>query len=392
MATLLRLQDASTFELLRAIQAAIVEHQSHPMSTTKAGEFITNVEKSVNTLLQSEQVPLPLLQNHQIRDLQEQLQEAQQNVTIAEGVATELRCQLTQARSIQATLAATAALPADSPSLYSSARMPDPDRYDGNRESLRNFLLQIRLKVATLSDDQSKLRYTISLLKGPALDQVAAFVRNDRIDLANFESLVQILETAFGDPDRKATAETKLLSLRQANRDFSTYFAEFQRYASEVEWNNAAKLARLRNGLSQELLTDLITITEPEDFTEFAALCQRLDNKRRALSVSRKTLPPPKPITTTRSTGSIGPNSSTPAPTTSTATGTHSGPMDLSAGRRRLSPEERGRRLAEGRCLYCGGLGHMAKDCTVAKRPLRAAAVSSSAPADVPTLPSQSEN
>jgi len=47
--------------------------------------------------------------------------------------------------------------------------------------------------------------------------------------------------------------------------------------------------------------------------------------------------------------------------------------MDLSAGRRRLSPEERALRMREGRCMYCGGLGHMAAACPVAKRPLRAA-------------------
>jgi hypothetical protein len=49
--------------------------------------------------------------------------------------------------------------------------------------------------------------------------------------------------------------------------------------------------------------------------------------------------------------------------------------MDLSANRRRITPEERARRMAEGRCLYCGGLGHMARDCPTkpqVPRPLRA--------------------
>jgi len=39
--------------------------------------------------------------------------------------------------------------------------------------------------------------------------------------------------------------------------------------------------------------------------------------------------------------------------------------MDLSAGRRRNSNEERAMRFADGRCLYCGGFNHRAVDCAV---------------------------
>ena len=37
--------------------------------------------------------------------------------------------------------------------------------------------------------------------------------------------------------------------------------------------------------------------------------------------------------------------------------------MDLSANRRKLTPEERNRRITEGLCLYCGGAGHIAGVC-----------------------------
>ena len=50
-------------------------------------------------------------------------------------------------------------------------------------------------------------------------------------------------------------------------------------------------------------------------------------------------------------------------PTPSTATGTHPGPMDLSAARKTLSPEERGRHISGGLCFYCGGSGHLARTC-----------------------------
>jgi len=37
--------------------------------------------------------------------------------------------------------------------------------------------------------------------------------------------------------------------------------------------------------------------------------------------------------------------------------------MDPSAGRRRISAEERAKRFADGRCLYCGGFNHRAAEC-----------------------------
>jgi hypothetical protein len=42
--------------------------------------------------------------------------------------------------------------------------------------------------------------------------------------------------------------------------------------------------------------------------------------------------------------------------------------MYLSAGRRRIPDEERAKRSADGRCLYCGGFNHRAVDCAVRKK------------------------
>ena len=113
-------------------------------------------------------------------------------------------------------------------------KIPDPKKYKGDRDKLRPFLTQLRLKVALYPDDQSRLRYAVSLLEDRALDQIMPYIEDDRIDLDNLAELIGILETAFGDPERVATAERKLRSLWQANRDFSTYYAEFTRYAADT--------------------------------------------------------------------------------------------------------------------------------------------------------------
>ena len=58
---------------------------------------------------------------------------------------------------------------------------------------------------------------------------------------------------------------------------------------------------------------------------------------------------------------------------TTTAIGTHPGPMDHFTARKTVSPKERGRRITEGLCFYCAGTGHQARSCPnrPGQRPIR---------------------
>ena len=84
-------------------------------------------------------------------------------------------------------------------------RIPDPEKYKGDREKLRPFITQLRLKAALYSDQQSQLHYTVSLLEDRTLDQVTLYITNDCINLDNLASFISILEIAFGDLDKVAT-------------------------------------------------------------------------------------------------------------------------------------------------------------------------------------------
>jgi hypothetical protein len=42
--------------------------------------------------------------------------------------------------------------------------------------------------------------------------------------------------------------------------------------------------------------------------------------------------------------------------------------MDLSTGKRRMAVEERAKRFANVRCLYCGGFNHRAAECAARKK------------------------
>ena len=204
------------------------------------------------------------------------------------------------------------------------------------------------------------------------MDQVQQYVKADRVDLKDVEALIDILEEAFGNPNRVAEAEAKLCNLQQGNREFTFYYAEFQCYASEVKWDETAKLSALRRGLTYHLQNNLVTVyKEPETIAAFVALCNKLNTKRHALQDNSHLHDPcPQAL---EHTPQATPGSATESATTSS--GTAPGPMDLSANCRRLLPEESACRLAEGRCYHCGGMGHMARACPLGQqqKPMRAA-------------------
>lgn len=303
-----------------------------------------------------------------------------------EAAVTQLRTELTQARTIAEALARNPPAAVQNPR---TDKIPDPERFDGTRTKLRPFVTQLRLKAATYTDDQAKLRLAISCLTGEALDQVQPYILDDRINLNTLADLLTILDTAFGNPNRVAEAEAKLATIQQGTRDFSSYYAEFQRYAAEVNWDEPSRMAALKRGLAYRLKNDLVTVLNvPTNFAAFATLCNQFDMRRRALQgepSTRPIAPKPTPRTTTTPAGTTT-TTVTTTPTPSTQSGTHAGPMDLSANRRRLSPEERARRLAEGRCYRCGGLGHMARDCPLGQPRTMRAAETITTPAPAPVL------
>ena len=136
---------------------------------------------------------------------------------------------------------------------------------------------------------------------------------------------------------------------------------------SEVTYLLALFL-RLRKS-DQEIEVSYVPPAE-ESLEQFKARLKRLDDP------IRRSQGPNKPPN----------NPSRPPPRAAppTSTGTHPGPMDLSANRGKISMEVRAKRMAEGLCLYCGGSGHLARNCPnrpavagsppTGNRPMRAAA------------------
>jgi len=219
--------------------------------------------------------------------------------------------------------------------------IPDPPVFSGERKELRSFIAGLRLKVignaSRFPTDQHQLIYAFGRLGGIAREQIMPYVRTGQIDLANLEALITVLDNAFGDPNRVATAERELRELRQKNRELSLYLADFTRIMADLQWDELAKRSTFENGLSEELKDALVLCNPPVDFNEFVALCQRLDSALRARAAEKKG----RPAISLRTSNAPCP-APTPAQPCVETNPNNQGPvpMDLSASCHHLSQEE----------------------------------------------------
>jgi hypothetical protein len=73
----------------------------------------------------------------------------------------------------------------------------------------------IRYKPASVPNEQSKMRYAFNGLRGVVLGQILPHVREDgMIGLEDLPAFIYLVEAAFGDLDRVATAERKMPEIK----------------------------------------------------------------------------------------------------------------------------------------------------------------------------------
>jgi len=117
-------------------------------------------------------------------------------------------------------------------------------------------------------------------------------------------------------------------------------------------------------GLSEEMKVFFTYSDMPEELPVFVTVCKKRDSQIRQRQVEKAaqnkgggtgfaTSPKPPAF----------PKAPKMAPAGTVAGYTGPAPMDLSAGRNKISAEERAKRFADGRCLYCGGFNHRAAEC-----------------------------
>jgi hypothetical protein len=175
---------------------------------------------------------------------------------------------------------------APSESSRQSEKVPDPEKFNGQRSDLRRFISQIHEKMIVNQDrfptPLSRMTYVNSRLSGTPYSQILPYIQNGVCQLDDYPEILKILERAYGDPNRVQNTRSELFRFKQTNKEFAAFFAEFQRLGLEAEMNDESLATLLEQAISNELRGMLLhNPPTSRKYLDLAARLQELENRRR---------------------------------------------------------------------------------------------------------------
>ena len=247
-------------------------------------------------------------------------------------------------------------------------KLQDPDKFTNGKDGdpVEYWLAQMRSKMAADDDlydtPARRMVYVMNRVGSEAFGHLEPRARvNASRPWKDSDEMLAYLERVFGDPNRRANAETQFCALRQGSKDFNTFWAEFQRLSIELDQNDATLISNLTSKLSYEMQRQLSTgDEEPTDLLKYVERCQRVAqrlkdaartkaaseqyNEKRAAAASVSSTPAAKKVAT----------STTTTQTTSS----------LAEPSCRLSIGKRDWLMKEAKCFTCKQVGHRTTKCS----------------------------
>jgi hypothetical protein len=292
----------------------------------------------------------------------------------------------------------------------SKIKAKEPDTFDGSDpKKLSNFILLNSLYFRSnpaYSDDEAKVTFALSYLRGTALEYFEPALLADRTPdwLGDWSVFTKTLRTQFGPIDPTADAEDSLDNLKMRdNQRILKYNVDFNRLAIQTGWSESVLRHRYYSGLAERIKDIMGQQGKPSTLDEMKTLAHAIDSRHwerlREKSRAEKSQSKSDNKTSSKSdnksdnkSGNSGKSAKGNQSNTSTSsdknTNSNKSSKTATSGSSvadklgkdgKLTSEERQRRFDNNLCLYCGGTGHKTSDCkkaSAAKTKARAAQVS----------------
>ena len=279
------------------------------------------------------------------------------------------------------------------PTRNPKTKSKEPDTFDGtDPRKLNSFILQCNLYFrhnSAFSDDSLKVTFALSYLRGVALESFEPAILDSEVYyewLEDWSAFVDELRTEFGpiDPVNEAAENIDNLRMKDSHKILK-YNVEFTRLAKLTRWDESTLRHRYYTGLA-ERIKDVLSqsISKPQTLLELKTAAHAIDARywERSREKTRSGNPSSgksdiksdrKPVQNPSTSSNHGSGSkpysdNRKSDHKSDRTDKSSKPVskphaDKLGKDGKLTQEERRRRFDNNLCMFCGGIGHMAKDC-----------------------------
>jgi hypothetical protein len=272
----------------------------------------------------------------------------------------------------------------------SAIKIKVPDTFDGSEpRKLNNFILLCNLFFRNnpyYSDDEPKVTFALSYLRGTALEYFEpAILDPDEIPpwIDDWPAFLRVLRTQFGPLDPTADAEDGIDNLRmQEDERILKYNVDFNRLAIQTGWNDGVLRHRYYSGLAERIKDIMGQQGKPATLDAMRFLAHSIDSRywerHREKSRSDKNDPDESDEPDRKSDNNPKSNKNSGNSTSGNSNPDNSEKNDKDNSNNnksfpaisdklgkdgKLTPHERQRRFDNNLCLFCGAVGHMARDC-----------------------------
>jgi hypothetical protein len=97
------------------------------------------------------------------------------------------------------------------------------------------------------------MTYVNSCLSGTLYSQILLYIQGSVCQLDDYSKILKILERAYRDPNHIQNTRSKLFCFKQMNKEFATFFTEFQHLGLEAKMNHESLATLLEQAVSNEL-------------------------------------------------------------------------------------------------------------------------------------------